>query len=158
MNKTISGGLSVIGFLIILFGPAFLAETFAADLLISGKHPVELSRKPACTECHTAGTEVAQKPIEVFNHDANWIRLHRFHASKALQLCNSCHKVSFCNECHAYKEELKPSDKDSDEPERWLPHRGDYIFQHRIDARIDPSACFRCHGRQNNHICRRCHK
>ncbi len=157
MNKADARRLSAVSALI-LFALFIVTEVFSADLPISGKHPIELSKSPACTGCHTAGAEIALRPIEDFNHDASWIRMHRFQAAKIPQLCSSCHKLSFCNECHAYKEELKPSDKDSEEPERWLPHRGDYIVQHRIDGRIDPTACFRCHGRQNNHICRRCHK
>ncbi len=133
-------------------------ELPAAELKIAGVHPIELSEKPICTECHSADTEVGLKPVSSYNHEGDWIARHRFFASKTIQLCDACHKVSFCIDCHAYKEELKPSDKHSDSPQRWLPHRGDYIFQHRIDGRIDPTSCFRCHGRQNNAICRRCHK
>ena len=130
----------------------------AAELKITGRHPIELSEKPRCTDCHVADAEVGLKPIEVYNHDTDWIGRHRSFASKSVQLCDVCHKVSFCTDCHAYKEELKPSDKRSESPERWFPHRGDYLFQHRIDGRLDPTSCFRCHGRQNNAICRRCHK
>jgi len=144
-------------FIALFFGNR-LPEPAADEMKITGTHPVELSEKPKCTECHSAGTEVGLKPIDVYNHDSGWIARHRFLAAKNVQLCNSCHKVSFCTDCHAYKEELKPSDKHSDSPERWLPHRGDYLFQHRIDGRIDPTSCFRCHGRQNNGLCRRCHK
>ncbi len=134
------------------------AEAPAAEMKITGSHPIALTEKPRCTECHSADTEVGLKPIEVYNHQTDWIARHRFFASKTIQLCNACHKVSFCTDCHAYKEELKPSDKLSDSPDRWLPHRGDYLFQHRIDGRLDPTSCFRCHGRQNNAICRRCHR
>lgn len=133
-------------------------ELPAAELKITGVHPIELSEKPVCTVCHSSDTEINLKPVAVFNHESDWIARHRFFASKTIQLCDACHKVSFCIDCHAYKEELKPSDKHSDSPQRWLPHRGDYIFQHRIDGRIDPTSCFRCHGRQNNATCRRCHK
>ena len=130
----------------------------AAEIKVTGRHPVELSEKPRCTDCHAADAEVGLKPIEVYNHDADWIGRHRFFAARSAQLCDACHKVSFCTDCHAYKEELKPSDEGSESPERWLPHRGDYLFQHRIDGRLDPTSCFRCHGRQNNGICQRCHK
>ncbi len=138
-----------------LASPRLLA---AADVKIPETHPIELSEKPRCTECHTDETGVALKPIKVFNHSSDWISIHRFYASQSSRLCNACHKDAFCTDCHAYKNELKPSDRYSGSPERWLPHRGDYLFQHRIDGRIDPTSCFRCHGRQNNALCRRCHR
>lgn len=144
--------------LLCLITLVWLSPGHAADLQIAGRHPVELSSKPACTACHTADTEIGGKPISVYNHESDWVSVHRFYATKNTPVCNQCHRVSFCTECHAYKEELKPSDKLSEKAERWLPHRGDYIFQHRIDGRVDPTSCFRCHGRQNNHVCRRCHK
>ena len=131
---------------------------FAEEKKIPQSHPIELSEKPLCTECHTEDTVVALKPISSFNHTSDWLLTHRFYSSQTITLCNSCHKQSFCTDCHEYKGDLKPSEKHSESPERWLPHRGDYIFQHRIDGRIDPTSCFRCHGRQNNAICRRCHK
>ena len=130
----------------------------ALERKIPESHPIQLTQMPACTECHPDDTGVALKPISTFNHSADFFSSHRFYASQAYRLCNACHKVSFCTDCHAYKEELKPNEKYSGSPERWLPHRGDYLFQHRIDGRIDPSSCYRCHGTQNNRACKRCHK
>lgn len=157
-NRKYGTTASLLLILLGVFTSNTVPELFAAEMKITGDHPISLSEKPRCTECHPADTEVGFKPIEVYNHDGDWIPRHRFLASQTAVLCNACHKVSFCTDCHAYKEELKPSDKHSDSPERWFPHRGDYLFQHRIDGRIDPTSCFRCHGRQNNEICRRCHK
>jgi cytochrome c553 len=130
----------------------------ALERKVPDSHPIELTALPRCTECHTEDTGVALKPIATFNHSADFISGHRFYASQSSRLCNACHKVSFCTDCHAYKDELKPSDKYSGSPERWLPHRGDYLFQHRIDGRLDPTSCYRCHGTQNNRLCRQCHK
>ncbi len=134
------------------------AEKAVKELKIPESHPVELKEKPRCTECHTDDTGVAMKPIGTFSHGSDWVSVHRFYASETNTLCNACHKPSFCIDCHAYKNELKPSSQYPDSPERWLPHRGDYIFQHRIDGRIDPTSCFRCHGRMNNRLCLRCHR
>ena len=131
---------------------------FAVEKPIPERHPVELTEIPQCTACHPEDTTIASKPIATFVHDRGWHRSHRFPAAETSKLCNICHKVSFCADCHAYKDELKPSEKYSGSTERWLPHRGDYLFQHRIDGRIDPVPCFRCHGRQNNRSCKRCHK
>jgi hypothetical protein len=125
---------------------------------IPQSHPLELQEMPRCTECHPDDTGVALKPIDSFNHTTEFISSHRFYAAQTYGLCNACHKVSFCTDCHGNKDELKPSEKYSGSPERWLPHRGDYLYQHRIDGRIDPLSCYRCHGTQHNAICKRCHR
>jgi len=130
----------------------------ALERRVPSSHPIDLTTAPICTECHTDDTGVALKPIAAFNHSADFIGGHRFYASTTSRLCNACHKASFCTDCHAHKDELKPSDKYPGSTERWLPHRGDYLFQHRIDGRLDPTSCYRCHGTQNNAVCKRCHR
>jgi hypothetical protein len=114
-------------------------------------HPVEVTEAPICSECHE-GDKAA------LNHTPDYELRHRFYAEQRSQVCNLCHKESFCSDCHANKEELKPSDKFKDSPKRSLPHRGDYLTQHRIDGRINPAPCLKCHGRNNNARCRACHK
>jgi hypothetical protein len=122
------------------------AAALAIERKIPESHPIQLTEMPLCTECHSDDTGVALKPIATFNHSADFISGHRFYASQSSRLCNACHKVSFCTDCHAYKEELKPSEKYSGSTDRWLPHRGDYLF-HRIDGRIDPGY-YRCRNEQ----------
>jgi hypothetical protein len=117
-----------------------------------------ITPRPTCTECHTDEQGAALKPIAIFNHSSGFIRDHRFYASQNDLMCKACHRPSFCADCHANKAELKPSFKHFDAPERAMPHRGNYLVQHRIDGRIDPTPCFRCHGRQNNAMCRQCHR
>ena len=53
---------------------------------------------------------------------------------------------------------MKPNVKMGDRPDRMAPHRGDYLVTHRIDGRLDPGSCFRCHGNKNDGRCRQCHK
>ncbi len=131
----------------------------ASELIIPESHALPLTEKPRCTECHTDDTGVALKPIATFSHSSSWINTHRFSASQTSTLCSACHSLSFCTDCHAYKSKgLSPDERFSGSTERWFPHRGNYLFQHRIDGRIDPTACFRCHGRQNNRMCKRCHR
>jgi hypothetical protein len=114
------------------------------------RHPMEVERA-VCSECH---------PGRWTEHDHlhGWDRLHRFPAVRDGALCGICHRKAFCAECHANKEEIKPSDKHKDRPWRESPHRGDYLTRHQIDAKINPAPCFRCHGRRNNETCRRCHR
>jgi len=116
------------------------------------KHPMEVEAPVICSQCHTDWRAS-------MDHSAEFggIR-HKFSARQNKQTCGLCHAESFCSDCHAHKDQLKPSDKYKDAPERALPHRGDYLNQHKIDGRVNPAACMKCHGRQNNERCRVCHK
>jgi hypothetical protein len=114
-------------------------------------HPMEVTGFPVCSGCHTDYRAA-------LDHTADFSSRHKFYALQNKQNCTICHKESFCSDCHAHKEELKPSDKYKDAVERALPHRGDYLSQHKIDGRINPAACMKCHGRTNNERCRVCHR
>jgi hypothetical protein len=123
------------------------------------KHPEELPVGRAdCLECHKDVSSGALKPYASFRHSRVFIDAHGTYARQGQNLCSSCHAPSFCQACHARKEELKPGLKMGDRPDRMAPHRGDYLVTHRIDGRLDPGSCFRCHGNKNTAQCRQCHK
>jgi len=123
------------------------------------KHPEELAaRRADCRECHNDVSTGALKPYATFRHSVVFVRQHMMYASQGQNLCSACHAPSFCQTCHARKEELRPNQKMGDRPDRELPHRGDYISLHPLDARIDPGSCFRCHGNKNDVKCRACHR
>ena len=116
------------------------------------KHPVDVKGLVNCSDCH-------KNQWGSLNHKADdFYRKHKFYAGQQQQACTPCHRESFCTDCHAYREEIKPSDKYKGSPERMMPHRGDYLSRHRIEGRIDPVSCLKCHGRQNNERCRLCHR
>lgn len=115
------------------------------------QHPMEVTGAPLCSECHTDGRSS-------MDHTADFINHHRFSAEQQSRTCNLCHKESFCSSCHGHNGEMKPSDRFKDSPELTLPHRGDYLNQHKIDGRINPAACMKCHGRSNNVRCGVCHR
>lgn len=115
------------------------------------KHPVEVEKMPLCSGCHTDWRAA-------LSHTTDFNTRHKFYASQRKQTCLLCHTEAFCATCHANKEEIKPSDKYKDSPDIAMPHRGDYITQHKIDGRINPASCFPCHGRQNNERCKACHR
>ncbi len=141
--------------LALLGGCAAVSETKS----VPPKHPEELAPGRAdCAECHSDVSTGALKPFASFKHSSVFIREHAAYASQGQNLCASCHGPSFCQGCHARREELKPNVRMGDRPDRMLPHRGDYIVQHRIDGRIDPGSCVRCHGNKNDGRCRACHK
>ena len=133
--------------LVMLFGVYACARTAS----MAARHPVEVTAAQMCGDCHKDGRAA-------LNHTADFSARHKFYAYQQRQTCAVCHKESFCSDCHAHKEELKPSDKYKDAVNRDLPHRGDYITQHKIDGRINPASCMKCHGRSNNESCRRCHR
>ena len=122
------------------------------------KHPEELPQgvRPTCTECHDARDENVD--YQRFNHTVYFMDNHRQAAYQRSQVCAMCHATSFCNDCHATRVELKPSIKNQTENYRRLQHRGDYLSRHRIDGRIDPTSCFRCHGNPKaSETCVPCH-
>jgi hypothetical protein len=130
---------------------AVLFFACAETASLAKKHPMELDKAPLCSECHTDGRTA-------LNHTLDFSTRHKFYASQQRETCAICHQISFCSDCHANKDKMKPSDKYKESPERTLPHRGDYLTQHKIDGRINPALCFTCHGRQNNERCRTCHR
>lgn len=139
-------------------GSILTVKIWADELAVTGPHQGDdLSGNPRCTDCHEGDT-VNGKPIRSFNHQRDWYETHQFHGSSGQRLCQSCHALSFCTECHAARDELKPSLKQSGKPDRHLPHRGNYLIRHRIDGRINPVQCYGCHGRRNNRQCKECHK
>ena len=137
----------------LLLALVLLSGLYACALKASmaTRHPLEITALPLCSECHTDGRSVV-------DHTADFIDRHRFIAEQQSRTCNLCHKESFCSSCHGHNGELKPSDRFKDSPELTLPHRGDYLNQHKIDGRINPAACMKCHGRSNNVRCGVCHK
>jgi hypothetical protein len=136
--------------LIPLIAAALYACTRTASM--PALHPVEVESAPVCGDCH-ADDRAA------LNHTEDFFTVkHRYYAEQQSRTCTLCHKESFCSDCHAHREELKPSDKYKNFPERALPHRGDYLNQHKIDGRINHAACMKCHGRTNNERCRTCHR
>jgi len=130
---------------------AVIIAACATTKSFPAKHPMEVQGMPVCSVCHTDWRTS-------LDHIQDWASRHKFTASQQKRTCELCHAQSFCADCHANKEELKPSDKNKDAPERTMPHRGDYLNQHKIDGKLNPASCFPCHGRQNNERCKVCHK
>lgn len=126
---------------------------------VPARHPERLAGPEAnCLECHDNELTGTLKPFGTFSHTNSFLLRHGSYASQDQDLCSSCHRQADCLECHATKEELTPSLRRGDRPDRELPHRGDYIVQHRVDGRLDPGSCVRCHGNRNTGGCIACHR
>lgn len=139
--------------LLILMVPLFASILYACANTASVPriHPEAVKTMPNCTECHT-------NSWGALNHKApDFLLKHKIYAGSRYA-CATCHQESFCSDCHAHREEIKPSSKYSTSPDRYLPHRGDYLSQHKIDGRVNPASCVACHGRQNNERCKSCHR
>ena len=111
--------------------------------------------RPICTDCHEENGRIV---FSRFNHTVTFTDNHRQLAYQYSQVCSMCHQQRFCDDCHGVWVEQKPSDKDSTSTYRRTPHRGDYLSRHRIDGRLDPTSCFRCHGNPKTaETCAPCH-
>ncbi len=122
-------------------------------------HPQELATGPvSCSECHQDEQRGTMKAFASFNHSPSFVRNHRFYASGDDRLCSICHKGSFCADCHTNNVEMKPSIKYGNRPDRMMQHRGNFLTLHKIEGKLDPASCYRCHGRTNNERCVTCHR
>ena len=122
-------------------------------------HPPEAELEPGrplCTECHDARDE--NVAYENFNHTAYFGEDHRQVAYQSSNICSICHAESFCSDCHTTSSELKPSLRDQSRTDRLTPHRGDFVSRHLIEAKVDPTSCYRCHGNPRSaQSCVPCH-
>lgn len=127
---------------------------------LPASHPEALAvgQQVNCAECHEDQQKGTMKAYNAFNHSQSFIKNHRFYAASDDRLCTTCHKSSFCNDCHTNKVEMKPSTVYGYRPDRQMQHRGNFVTMHKIEGKLDPASCYRCHGRANNDRCVACHK
>lgn len=140
------------------FALSACAGLFSKEQSLPSLHPEQVAGAPSCTECHEGEVRRILKPYASFNHTADFVKGHRFPGAAEQALCALCHRASFCNDCHANKAAMTPAVRFGNRPDRELPHRGDYLTLHRIEGKVDPASCYRCHGKGNNERCRACHR
>jgi len=64
-------------------------------------HPVEVTAAPNCADCH-------KDDRAALNHTPDFATRHKFYTMQRKEVCDLCHVESFCTDCHAHKEEIKP--------------------------------------------------
>ena len=139
---------------VLLLGCAALSSRTS----VPAGHAERLGSMPvSCLECHEDETSGALKPFDAFNHTNTFLLRHGVLAGQGQNLCASCHRADFCLDCHA-GDELGTGLRKGSRPDRAVPHRGDYLVSHRIDGKLDPGSCVRCHGNRNSERCLACHK
>jgi hypothetical protein len=131
-----------------------------AGYSLPASHPEALApgQQADCSECHEDRQKGTMKSYASFSHTPAFVKNHRFYAASDDRLCAVCHKSSFCNDCHTNRVEMKPSIRYGGRPDREMPHRGDFMTLHKIEGKLDPAGCYRCHGRANNERCVVCHR
>ena len=127
---------------------------------LPASHPETLAigQQVNCSECHEDQQKGTMKAFNAYNHSKSFVKNHRFYAASDDRLCVTCHKSSFCTDCHTNQVEMKPSTRYGDRPDRDMQHRGNFMTMHKIEGKLDPASCYRCHGRANNERCVACHK
>ena len=147
--------LAIVGLVMLLAACAQMKSISTAP----DSHPEALAtgQQLNCTECHEDQQKGTIKSYSNFSHTPNFVKNHRFYAASNDRLCSSCHKPSFCNDCHSNRTEIKPSALYGNRPDREMPHRGNFMTLHKIEGKLDPASCYRCHGRANSERCSPCH-
>jgi len=150
--------LALAGILAFAFTTACVLISTEASF--AAAHPQELGAgRPDCLDCHSDGPMTNHvRSYAEFSHTSGFIQAHGPQATQCSNVCASCHPHAFCSDCHADRAVLKPAAIHGNRPDRASPHKGDYMFMHRIEGKMDPSACYKCHGRANNDRCRACHR
>lgn len=123
------------------------SETERANLFKNHKNYIRQGY--ICTSCH----EMDEKKELI--HNSAWIDIHKNVAVRREGECLKCHSREFCADCHSYKQELKPSEKEFNDVKPSFQHRGEWISRHPLEAKADSAKCYRCH---TQNFCQECHE
>jgi len=107
-----------------------------------------------CSACHKDLAEEGALPESHLAHDGDWLREHGARAAASGDLCESCHKQSFCASCHGRTVPALPAATRFADPFRPSVHRAGFASRHALEARSDPGACTTCHAPDR---CAGCH-
>jgi hypothetical protein len=99
----------------------------------------------ACNACHRNLAEEGSLPAGHLAHDGDWLREHGARAASSGDICESCHKTSYCAGCHGKTAPALPAARRFADPFAASVHRGGFAARHSLEARSDPGACTTCH-------------
>ncbi len=77
-------------------------------------------------------------------HGIEWVSSHARKAGADSSFCGSCHRESFCRDCHTGKRRPRNA------------HPGDWLTSHGVSTRLDNPRCRGCHRKQS--FCISCHR
>jgi hypothetical protein len=98
-----------------------------------------------CDGCHKNLAEDGSLPQSHLAHDGDWVREHGTRAASSGDLCETCHKQSFCADCHGQTVPTLTSRRRLADPFSASAHRAGFAARHSLEARSDPGACATCH-------------
>lgn len=98
-----------------------------------------------CDGCHRDLAEDTVLPASHLAHEGDWVRDHGMRAASSGDLCETCHKQSFCANCHGQTVPALTADRSFSNPFRASAHRAGFAARHSLEARADPGACSTCH-------------
>jgi hypothetical protein len=145
---------------LLALGVLTACSLLAPEASFAPTHPEKLGAgRPICATCH--GEEQmkgAAKAYASFDHTPAFVKDHKFAAGRDAGTCSACHSQSFCADCHGGRTMISPATKLGNRPDRATPHPANFLALHRVEGKLDPTSCFKCHGRANNERCTTCHK
>jgi hypothetical protein len=98
-----------------------------------------------CSTCHKDLSEEGSLPQSHLAHDGDWLREHGTRAASSGDLCQTCHKQSFCASCHGVTVPAIPATTRFSDPMRASVHRAGFAARHNLEASAAPGACTTCH-------------
>ncbi len=107
-----------------------------------------------CNACHKNLGEDRLLPQSHLAHEGDWLREHGMRAASSGDLCQTCHKESFCAECHGVTAPAVPAKLRFADPMTASVHRAGFTARHSLEARAQPGACTTCHQPET---CVSCH-
>jgi len=108
-----------------------------------------------CGTCHRNLEAEGTLPASHLAHDGDWLREHGARAASSGDLCESCHRESFCAGCHGRTAPAIGASMRLADPMRASVHRAGFAARHALEARSDPGACTTCHAPDR---CATCHE
>jgi hypothetical protein len=106
----------------------------------------DLQKARRCDGCHVDLAEEGTLPATHLAHDGDWIREHGARTASSGDLCETCHRQSFCASCHGVTVPTLPAERRLADPFRAQLHRAGFVGRHAVEARSDPGACTTCHA------------
>lgn len=116
-----------------------------------------------CSDCHStsqtveASTKLVERAGRSFIHAEPYEALHATDARISGSRCETCHRPSFCESCHARQMVSTVEDlRAAPHPDGWLdPVSPEF---HGFEARRSIFTCASCHDQGGQSICVRCHE
>jgi len=108
-----------------------------------------------CDSCHVDLEESGTLPQSHLAHEGDWIREHGTRAASSGDLCETCHRDSFCATCHGQTAPALTADRRPTSPFDASVHRAGFAARHSLEAKADPGLCTTCHQAAR---CLACHE